>query len=179
MLDRRRVRHADKVVIEEVASRKGALERFGVTVVNASGKANLIVAQAILHQLGITSLTVFDNDSGNAGRKWTDPDEIARARAGDRAANVVLQEHHGVPTVVPFPVGKCSPTLVAWDDNLEHVVNSSWAAWERTMETVRDELDSKKTKRPALYRLTARRCEGLISPALEEVLTLARALTSL
>jgi predicted ATP-dependent endonuclease of OLD family len=169
----------DKVVIEEVASRKGALERFGVTVVNASGKANLIIAQAILAQLGIKSLTVFDNDSGNAERDWTDPDEIARAHASDRDANKVLQEHHEAPTVLPFPVGKCSQTLFAWDDNLEHVVSSSWAAWEKTMDAVCDELEAKKTKRPALYRLTARRCEGPISPVLLEVLTLARALTTL
>src|SRR5690606_34993869 len=52
----------DKAVIEEVAAKEDALERYGVTVVNTNGKANLIIAHAILKQLGIPSLTVFDSD---------------------------------------------------------------------------------------------------------------------
>jgi putative ATP-dependent endonuclease of the OLD family len=169
----------DKADIEEAASRKGALERFGVSVVDASGKANLIIAKAILDQFGIRSLTVFDNDDGTAARKHTDPDEIEREHASDRDANRALLEHHKAATVVPFPVGKQTETLFAWDDKLENVVETTWPAWETMMKAVSEELEVKKTKRPALYRLTARRCEDPIGPAVLEVLMLARALTNL
>jgi putative ATP-dependent endonuclease of OLD family len=171
----------DKIVIEEVASREGALERFGVTVVNASGKANLIIAQVILGQLGIPTLTVFDNDSGNAERKRQAGDTAGAERdyKNDRALNRSLLEHHQALPVQDFPVGQLSPTLFAWDDNLENVVESTWPAWNRTMEEVRRELEVEKTKRPALYRLTAQQCEGPISPDVKTVLTLARGLTNL
>jgi putative ATP-dependent endonuclease of OLD family len=171
----------DKVVIEEAAKKEDPLERFGVTVVNASGKANLMIAQVILGQLGIPSLTVFDNDSGNAERKGRGgkPEIAAQVRASDRALNRALLEHHQVLPVKDFPIGQLSPTLYAWNDNLEYVVEKTWPAWNSTMAEMQRELEVEKTKRPALYRLTAQQCEGPISPDVRTVLTLARALTKL
>lgn len=171
----------DKAVIEEVAAKEDALERYGVTVVNAGGKANLIIAHAILAQLGIPSLTVFDSDSGNPdrlrakGKETEAEDEYRRGADLNRA----LMEHHNVLNGTGYPKGHLGPTLFAWDDNLEEVLKTTWPAWEATWDQVRQELNEGKTKRPAIYRLTARRCPGPVSGELKTVTTIARGLTSL
>jgi putative ATP-dependent endonuclease of the OLD family len=167
----------DKAVLDEVIARDGALERYGITVASASGKANLITAEAILSQLGIPSLTVFDSDSGNPGRQRNEEEAAAEFEKG-RKLNRALLEHHRVLNEPDYPKGHLGSTLFAWDDNLEHVLGTTWTGWTETMEEVRSELDDRKTKRPALYRLTAMRCTESDCPDLAKVVGLARALVN-
>lgn len=171
----------DKAVIEEVAAKEDPLERYGVTVVNAGGKANLIIAHAILKQLGIPSLTVFDSDRGNPDRlrARNKPVEAQDEQRKGAQLNRALMEHHDIRDRSDYPKGYLGPTLFAWDDNLEEVLMTTWPEWETTWDQVRRELDEGKTKRPAIYRLTARRCPGQVSRDLDKVITIARGLTSL
>lgn len=172
----------DKAVIEEVAAKTGALECFGVMVASANGKGNLVVAHAILAQLGIPSLTVFDSDSGNADRlrkRGRSQQEIDDEDRKNSTLNRAILEYHGVADLSDYPAGRQSPHLVVWDDNLEQVLQDTWAAWTPTHESLLAELGEGKTKRAAVYRLTARRCEGQPSEILTEVITLARSLSGL
>lgn len=172
----------DKVVIEEVAAKTAALECFGITVTSAHGKGNLVVAHAILAQLGIPALTVFDSDSGNPER-WRkgnrSQQEIEAEDRKNRTLNRKILAYHGIAKVADYPAGVLSPNLVAWDDNLEQVLADTWPSWTTTHERLLAELGEGKTKRAAVYRLTARRCEGQPSQVLTEVIALARALSGL
>ncbi|WP_335991228.1 hypothetical protein [Glycomyces sp. MUSA5-2] len=149
---------------------------------SANGKGNLVVAHAILAQLGIPSLTVFDSDSGNADRlrkRGRSQHEIDDEDRKNSTLNRAILEYHGVSDLSDYPAGRQSPHLVVWDDNLEQVLQDTWAAWTPTHENLLAELGEGKTKRAAVYRLTARRCEGQPSEILTEVITLARSLSGL
>jgi putative ATP-dependent endonuclease of the OLD family len=172
----------DKVVIEELAAKSEALECFGVTVASAHGKGNLVVAHAILSQLGIPAMTVFDSDSGNVDRlrkRGRSQQDIEREDRKNSNLNRAILEYHGIVNLTDYPVGVQSTKLVAWDDNLEQVLEDTWPAWTATFESLLAELGEGKTKRAAVYRLTARRCEGQPSQILTQVITMARALSGL
>lgn len=75
-----------------------------------------------------------------------------------------------------YPKGRLGATLFAWDDNLERVLETTGPSWSKKLEEVRGELDDRKTKRPALYRLAAMRCEDLNGSELNTVVNLALSL---
>ncbi|WP_026922895.1 ATP-dependent nuclease [Glycomyces arizonensis] len=172
----------DKAVIEEASTETaGPLFKFGVSVINAYGKSNLILAQAILDDLGIPAMTVFDSDRGNADRirKKGTPKAEEEAVAEENKArreNVNLQRYHRVTARQDFPAGRLGDRLFAWDDNLEQVLRD-WTEWDREFERVRKELHDSKWKRPSTYRLATRRCEGELCASLLEIRSMARSLT--
>jgi hypothetical protein len=106
--------------------------------------------------------------------------EIEAEDRKNRTLNRAIMEYHGVPNLTDYPVGRQNAHLVVWGDNLEQVLQDRWPAWIPTYEGLLAELGEGKTKRAAaVYRLTARRCEGPPSEVLTEVITMARGLSGL
>lgn len=171
----------DKAVLEEAATDAGPLFRFGVSVVSVAGKSNLVLAHAILSDLGIPAMIVFDSDKGNAERLRLEGKAEAEADSEERKAkreNRSLQRYLRIADAQDFPAGRLGDRLYAWDDNLEEVLGG-WQVWHQALESLRTELRDSRLKRPSTYRLATRRCAGQSCEPLQQVLGMARSLTRL
>ncbi|GAA5033818.1 AAA family ATPase [Actinopolymorpha pittospori] len=152
----------DKGILDGMASRGGQIsfETHGITVAQAAGKQNLLTPHAILAELRIPTLTVFDSDKGSGDRKRAsgkDPLAARREDENNASMNRLLLRYFSVPES-DYPAGKISPTLYAWDGDLERVLARDWPGWEDTHKQLIDEGRGVNGKDPATYGLAAKEC---------------------
>ncbi|NKR29280.1 AAA family ATPase [Rhodococcus hoagii] len=168
----------DKAILDGVAGRDGQrqLEMDGITVACSFGKSGHFTPHAILEELSIPTLVVFDNDKGcgqrirDSKKEKQDPDVEDR---NHRKVNRQLLHYLGADEV-DYPEGLVAPRVFAWSDRLEDDLDRDWPAWRATLdELVRDGRGA-KGKNAATYALAARECAAAPSGAVLEVLSAAR-----
>lgn len=172
----------DKGILDGIAARKGhaGLEAAGVTVAYAGGKQHLFTPHAILAELFIPTLVVFDNDKGCEARlraKGKAESDVAATAGNEIATNRRLLAYLG-ETVVDNPEGQLSPYVHVWADRLEDVIDNDWSGWETTRQSIIDSARGASGKNAATYALAAQECPDDPSGALIEVIDAARALVS-
>lgn len=171
----------DKGILDGIAAREGqaVLEVTGVTVAYSGGKQHLFIPHAILSELCIPTLVIFDNDKGCGSRLRANgkPENDAAAEANEIATNRRLLSYLG-ETVVDNPEGQISPNVHVWADSLEYVIENDWGAWETTRQTIVNSARGTAGKNAATYALAAQECPADPSGALIQVIEAARALVS-
>jgi len=174
----------DKGILDGIASRpkQHQLEASGIVVAHSSGKTKLYTPHAILTELGIPTVAVFDSDKGAADRTRAkvasggkgDPEEVERSTV---AENRSLLRYFRLPEV-DFPAGRLSEHVFVWDDRLEDVLQAAWPTWG----AARDELirtgRGSGGKNSATYRLAAETCPEEPGGVLLEVIAAAGALVA-
>lgn len=172
----------DKGIIDGIAARDSQrqLELDGITVAYAGSKQHLFTPHAILAELSIRTLVVFDNDKGCGDRCRRDG-KAAGADAADeneRATNRRIVAYLGLPEQ-DYPEGHVSPDLYAWADRLEEVIDAHWPGWASTRSQIIDSSRGAPGKNAATYALAAQECPDEPSGPLVEVIDAARRLAGL
>lgn len=172
----------DKGILDGIAARPGQrqFEADGVTVAFANGKRHLFIPHAILTELHIPTLTVFDNDKGCGERMRSDGKAEHDANVADEQhikTNRGLMRYFDLPEV-DYPAGAVDPTVHVWDDDLERVLAQNWPGWEAARQAIVSEGRGAKGKNAATYTLTSRQCPDDPSGTLIDVVAAARALVS-
>lgn len=172
----------DKGILDGIAARKGqtALEVEGITVAYSGGKQHLFIPHAILAELSIPTLVVFDNDKGGGSRLRANgkPEHDAAAtEVNEIRTNRRLLAYLG-ETVVDNPEGQVSATLHVWADRLEDVIDNEWGEWNSTRQSIVDSGRGAAGKNAATYALAAQECPAAPSGELMEVMVAARALVA-
>lgn len=172
----------DKGILDGIAARDGQipLEVEGVTIAYSGGKQHLFTPHAILAELSIPTLVVFDNDKGCGSRKRADrklENEAAATEANEIATNRRLLTYLG-ETVVDNPEGQVSPNVYVWADRLEDVIEDEWGEWDKTRQSIVASGRGAAGKNAATYALAAQECPAPPGGGLTQVIDAARALVS-
>lgn len=172
----------DKAILDGIAARVGdaGLEARGVTVADSGGKQHLFTPHAILAELSIPTLLVFDNDKGCGARlkaSGKKEKEVANAVQNEVNTNRRLLNYLG-EDVVDNPEGQISPYVHVWADRLEDVIENDWKEWETEKQSIVDSGRGSAGKNAATYALAAQTCSTDPSGALIEVIDAARSLVS-
>lgn len=150
----------DKAVFEGIASRDRHLAIDGIAVAAAQGKDHLYIPHAILSELGIPTLTVFDNDSGCAGRmeeKNRKPTDIRNTVQQHKDHNRAILRYFDMDEE-DYPEGLVSPDLLAISDTLESVIDEDWPAWKTELESTISIGQGVGNKNAATYALVSENC---------------------
>lgn len=180
---------SDKSILDGSANRTGQrqFEADGITVAIAQSKQHIYTPHAILAELGIPTLVIFDNDSGcgdrlrekiKKGEKKGGNPEAAERNAAQ--GNRLLLRYLGEPEQ-DFPVGKISEHIFVWDDTLETVLHRDWETWETTRRNLIDSgrgLEGRDGKHAATYSLASLECPDDPTGALLDAIKMAHALVS-
>lgn len=180
----------DKAVFEGIAARSKHLSADGIAVAAAQGKGHLYIPHAILSELKIPTMVVFDNDSGCEARMTekkkheTDPDKIKEnTRAIRNAVSSHIRDNRALQCYfnldeLDYPIGALSPELHAIDDTLETVINNGWPSWHETLRALVESGQGVGNKNAATYALASTNCEeepsGQILSPVESIRTLVR-----
>lgn len=177
----------DKAILDGIASRPGEhqFEADGITVAQSSGKSQMFTPHAVLAELHIPMLVVFDNDSGCGDRVRS---KVAAGGCGNAAAteadaikgNQLLLKYLG-EAEQDFPVGAVGDHVFVWDDTLEAVLATCWPTWEgtrRSLISTGQGVEGRSGKNAATYGLAARVCPDAPMGALVDAVALAHALVS-
>lgn len=170
----------DKAIVDGVAGRREhrQLERDGITVACSFGKSGHYTPHAILEELGIPTLVVFDNDKGcgrrirESKKKNQNPEDEDK---NHRKINRQLLRYLGVDEV-DYPEGLVAPKVFAWSDRLEDDLDRDWPAWRATFEQLVSDGRGAKGKNAATYALAARECTTEPAGAVLQVIAAARKL---
>lgn len=172
----------DKGIIDGIAARSGQrqMEMDGITVAYAGGKQHLFTPHAILAELNIPTLIIFDNDKGCGGRLRNagKMDDAAQEDVNVRATNRRILAYLGLPEQ-DYPEGQVSPTVHVWADRLEDVIATSWPTWNATRQKIIHESRGVQGKNAATYALAARECSDEPVGPLTAVIDAARTLANL
>ncbi len=172
----------DKGILDGIAARPGqtSFEVMGVTVAYSGGKQHLFTPHAILAELSIPTLVVFDNDKGCGARMRAAgklEKEASDTERNEIATNRRLLTYLG-ETVVDNPEGQISPHVHVWADRLEDVLESEWNDWDKTRQSIVDGARGAAGKNAATYALAAQECPVDPCGALGEVIAASRALVA-
>lgn len=168
----------DKGILDGIASRheERQFELDGITVVAAGGKQHLFIPQAILSELGIPTLLVFDSDSGQADRMRANGNDRAdKQDETTRNDNRALLRYLGLPEQ-DYPAGLLAPNLYVCEDDLERVIECEWASWEVSRRAIIDGGRGIDEKNAATYALAAKEAADGPGQKLLEVMSAARML---
>jgi putative ATP-dependent endonuclease of the OLD family len=174
----------DKGILDGLAARDRTFESDGVVVACAQGKEGLYVPHAILTELGIPTIAVFDNDSGSPDRKRASGTDEIKA---EKDAEQLDREHKRInrrlcryfrQPQLDYPVGMFAQSFAAFDDRLEHQLALDWPEWETARDTLVASGRGTRTKNSASYRLAAEQSTTSPSGVLMEIVLNARALAS-
>lgn len=168
----------DKAVFEGLASRDRHLAIDGISVAAAQGKGHLYIPHAILSELGIPTLTVFDNDSGCAGRmeeKKRSAKDIRTTVHQHMSDNHAILRYFGMEAQ-DYPEGFVSPCLLAISDTLESVIDNDWPAWNQELATTISSGRGVGNKNAATYALVSEKCSAEPSGRLLEPIQGVRSL---
>ncbi|MGO3023963.1 MAG: AAA family ATPase [Brevibacterium sp.] len=160
----------DKAVFEGIAARSKHLSADGIAVAAAQGKGHLYIPHAILSELNIPTMIVFDNDSGCEARMVekkkheTNPDKIKENNRAIKQAvrnhvkdNRALQRYFNLDER-DYPIGALSPELHAVDDTLETSINNDWPSWNDALAALVKTGQGVGNKNAATYALASTSC---------------------
>ena len=152
----------DKAILEgaSVAS-AGNLSTKGVSVAAANGKGAMLLPHAILSQLGIRTLLIFDNDSGCEERMVRDGKEaldVENAVLQTKDHNRKILRYFGLEEE-DWPQGVLSEQVIAIPDMIESMLSADWPEWEGKRAQIIGEGRGARGKNAATYGLAARECK--------------------
>ena len=150
----------DKAVFEGIASRDRHLAIDGISVAAAQGKDHLYIPHAILSELGIPTLTVFDNDSGCTVRmeeKNKSKRDIRNAVQQHKNNNRAILRYFDVEEE-DYPEGLVSPELLAISDTLESIIDDDWPEWNTELARTIASGRGVGNKNAATYALVSENC---------------------
>ncbi|MFE7565553.1 AAA family ATPase [Streptomyces sp. NPDC057539] len=180
----------DEGVITGCADRSGInLGADGISIIEVSGKDNLLISDALFSALGAACYVVFDGDAGMEERKRESvrsflpqqrrekEQEFERQARKNRTKNANLLQYLGaMPS--PQPGDDSTGRYTVFEDTLETHLGQHWPTWdERRREIVRagEGVDGKNA---ATYLETTRTVAGeppfLLHALLENIRSLAR-----
>lgn len=180
----------DEGVITGCADRSGInLGADGISIIEVSGKDNLLISDALFSALGVACYVVFDGDAGMEERKRESvrsllpqqrrekEQEFERQARKNRTKNANLLQYLGaMPS--PQPGDDSTGRYTVFEDTLEAHLGQHWPTWdERRREIVRagEGVDGKNA---ATYLETTRTVAGeppfLLHALLENIRSLAR-----
>lgn len=168
----------DRSVLEGVAARTLSLGSAGVAVAAANGKRHLLLPSAILGELGIPALLVFDNDSDlsvrmeSAGRGRVD---VEGATAVARQLNRTIFRYLGL-TEEDYPIGLARSCAAALPGNLETFLQSEWPEWAAKLDEIISRGEGARGKNAATYGVATDECSSEPPELLLSVVAAARAL---
>jgi len=163
---------SDKAVIEGLAEKSTvrSLLTHGVTVVDMTGKSNLMLGHAILSELGIPCYVVFDGDNGVVDRMSRKPkkgetDEDVEKKVAKQAAKTIddnrkLLEYLGAD-VEDHPETAAHARYAVFADTIEPFLQAEWEGWEAQLLAVMGAESNSRKKNAHDYLFTAR---GIASP---------------
>lgn len=170
----------DKAVFEGIAARTRHLAIDGISIAAAQGKGHLYVPHAILSELGIPTVTVFDNDSGCAQRmeaKNKSDKDIQNAVRQHKRDNRQLLRYFGIaPT--DYPQGKVAQDVLVIADTLETIISEDWPVWDKHLEETIANRQGVGNKNAATYALVSEKCTVDPSGRLLEPVAVVRTLLS-
>lgn len=151
----------DKAVLEGLAEKSSvtSLLSRGITVADVGGKSNIMLAHAILTELGVPCYTMFDGDrdGGDIMRaRGKAADKIAEKVAKDIADNRKLLTYLEAD-VEDFPDTVAHARYAVLEDTLEPLLNSQWTGWDDEARAVVAEGLATGKKNALVYFITARR----------------------
>jgi putative ATP-dependent endonuclease of the OLD family len=150
----------DKAILEGATGTLNSLAVAGVAVAAASGKTKMLIPHAILAELDINTLLIFDNDSGcraRMERQQKDEVDIGLAELTIRDQNIKILRYFDLPEQ-DYPVGVLSTRVVAIDDTIEAMLTRDWPAWENTRSELVRQGRGVDGKNAATYWLAAHEC---------------------
>lgn len=150
----------DKAILEGATGTLNSLAVAGVTVAAASGKTKMLIPYAILAELEINTLLIFDNDSGCRVRmehQRKDEVDIGLAELMIKDQNHKLLRYFGLPEQ-DYPVGVMSTRVVAINDTIESMLAKDWPEWEKTRSELIRQGRGVEGKNAATYSLAAQEC---------------------
>ncbi|MFD7655239.1 ATP-dependent endonuclease [Actinosynnema sp. NPDC059797] len=151
----------DKAVLEGLAEKSSvtSLLSRGITVADVGGKTNIMLAHAILTELGVPCYAMFDGDRNGGDlmiRRGKSQDKVDEKVAKDIADNRKLLTYLEAD-VEDFPDTGAHARYAVLEDTLEPLLSSQWTGWDdQTRQVVADGLATGK-KNALVYFITARR----------------------
>ena len=150
----------DKAILEGATGTLNSLAVAGVAVAAAGGKTKMLIPHAILAELDINTLLIFDNDSGcriRMERQQKDEVDIELAEFTIRDQNHKILKYFDLPER-DYPVGILSTRVVAIDDTIEAMLTRDWPEWEKTRSELVSQGRGVDGKNAATYWLAAHEC---------------------
>lgn len=150
----------DGALASGVADRSGGLDSIGVSVVPCGAKTNILMPWAILRELGVPTLVLFDGDAGLEDRMTRDGrsvSDIADAVTENARRNRLLREKLGIPEPDEVTTQITSHAVVFTDD-LEAELQQ-WPSFESAKARVAEELGERNPKSEDVYRAAAAAAE--------------------
>lgn len=171
----------DKAIIDGIAARTRDFSIDGIVTATAHGKGLLFIPHAILSELGIPTVVVFDNDQECRSRmvRNNKPEsKILDQERENKALNRKFCRYFSVQEE-DYPEGLISSSLVAIPDTLESVVNATWPEWKDRHEAVISSGRGVDGKNAATYALAAEECSTDPVGILTDVIKVAREICDL
>ncbi|MFD4667009.1 AAA family ATPase [Streptomyces halstedii] len=180
----------DEGVIMGCAERAGInLGAEGISVIEVTGKDNLMISDALFRTLGVPCYMVFDGDAGTEERKRQSTAHLLPEQRRDkelkyerdarrtREKNADLMRYLGCAPI-PQPSDESTARYTVFEDNLETYLGQYWPAWDlRRRDLVRSD-EAVDGKNAATYlettRTVATDAPFLLHAMLENVTSLGR-----
>ncbi|MCH6165177.1 ATP-dependent nuclease [Pseudonocardia alaniniphila] len=147
----------DKAILEGIAARTRPFEVDGIVVATSKGKLGIQILHAILAELGIPTLCVFDNDSGLGTRMSRDGKDVRVIEQQELATmreNREMLRYFGLDEI-DYPEGILSSSVGAMPDMVETELKEHWPAWAKKREALIEEGRGASGKNGATYALAA------------------------
>jgi predicted ATP-dependent endonuclease of OLD family len=172
----------EKAVFEGIAE-KAALTSLlsrGIAVVDLGGKSNIMLAHAILTELGIPCYVVFDGDKGGeerARRNGKTEERVNEEVRQHRAENRKLLEYLDAEEE-DFPGTAVHARYAVLEDTLETLLESEWTGWQDEIQRVTDAGLAAGKKNALMYLIAARQIASHPPQFLRDVLQKVHLLVS-
>jgi len=157
----------------------GAAERTkspgvqSVAFVDCHGKTGIPFAHAVLSELGLHTVVVFDGDSAIRERLRSTgktEDELGAAELNEASNNERLLAYLGT-AAEPWPQGCVSPDVYAFADCLETWVDEEWPDWRATLNELVRAGKAFSGKDAESYRLASRTANADPPQLIRSILT--------
>ena len=152
----------DMAILEGASIASGGnLAAKGIAVASGHGKGTMLVPHAILDQLGIHTLLIFDNDRGcreRMTRNGVKELDIEASELSTIDQNRKILRYFGLPEQ-DWPEGVLCPRVVAVPDMIESMLSIDWPEWESQRKQIIKEGRGTGGKNAATYGLAASECD--------------------
>lgn len=162
----------------------------GITVIDVTGRDNILLCHAILSALGVPCHVIFDGDAGMLDRKTESVQHLDPAKRAQKVqdferqarrladSNASLLGYLGASRT-PWPATDSAARYTVFEDVLETSLSEHWPAWGARRQELIDTGDGVSDKNAATYREAARTATTeppyVLQAALENVRALTRA----
>ncbi|MFC9038010.1 ATP-dependent endonuclease [[Kitasatospora] papulosa] len=179
----------DGAVLTGCAERAGvSLGAEGITVIDVTGRDNILLCHAILSALGVPCHVIFDGDAGMLERKTESAQYLESAKRHEKVRNFENQARKIADdnasllgylgaARTPWPATEASATYTVFEDVLETYLSGYWPAWGSRRQELIDTGHGVPDKNAATYREAARTATTEPPHVLQAALENVRAMT--